>query len=135
MTNRVEADDDGYDDLLLAVWVFAGYGVGLVGLVISIGFLGWQVVQWLQYEVWIPMPLASFGIREVAEYFGHEPLKNWAVSPQSWVGLHRILDWLNVAVAPMAAGMIFSRVFGIFATRRLFLLDFMSGKFAQDRND
>ena len=118
MSNKAKSIDPVSDDLLLTVYVLSGIGTVILGGLLSIGIIGWQVLAWLQSGDWTPLPLASFGIRMAAELLGAEQLRSWAVSPDTWIGLHRFLDWLNVAVAPILLGMVLSRIFGLFASDR-----------------
>ena len=118
MSNKNKSSDPVSDDILLTVYVLLGIGAVVVGGLLSIGIIGWQVLVWLQSGDWNPLPLASFGIKMAAGSFGNVELRNWAINPNSWIGLHRFLDWLSVAVAPILLGMVLSRIFGLFASNR-----------------
>ena len=113
MSKKAKSADPVGDDPLLLVYVLSGNVVAIAGVLISTGILGWQVFGWLKSGDWTPLPLASLGLREAAEFLEHQELRNWAVNPSNWIGLHKFLDWLNVAVAPILIGMLLARVFGL----------------------
>ena len=56
------------------------------------GLLGYQVVVWLQDGVWNAMPLMLvFNFLFDGTAFGA-----WMQNPDSWVGLHQVMEWLLV---------------------------------------
>jgi len=56
------------------------------------GLLGYQVVVWLQDGVWSAMPLMMvFSFLFDGTAFGA-----WMQNPDSWVGLHQVMEWLLV---------------------------------------
>lgn len=58
--------------------VFSGFGV-----------LGYQSALWLQDGVWTELPLlAAFNF-----LFEGAAIQGWLNNPQSWLGLHQIVDW------------------------------------------
>ncbi len=58
--------------------VFSGFGV-----------LGYQSALWLQDGVWTELPLLT-----VFNYlFEGAAIQDWLNQPQSWLGLHQIVDW------------------------------------------
>ncbi len=60
---------------------------------------GFQVLVWLRDGAWVQLPAASFGLAKLAEWSDNGVLKSWAVLPETWVGLHRFLDWFSVGTA------------------------------------
>lgn len=80
--------------------IFFGIGCMLAGL-------GLQIWHYLQYGIWLPLDVITVGVE-----FGVIGI-DWASSPQSWIGVHTILVFLNagfvtlmvsVAVAMSIAG-------------------------------
>ncbi len=118
MSNKANSADPVSDDLLMLLYVTASFGAVIVGGLISVGIFGWQVLAWLKSGEWTSLPLVGVGIGKAAELLGYEQLRSWVVSPANWIGLHRFLDWLNVAVAPILLGMFLSRILGLFAENR-----------------
>jgi hypothetical protein len=65
--------------------------VGCALLVVFSGFgvLGYQLALWLQEGVWTELPLLT-----VFNYFFEgAAIQGWVNSPQSWFGLHQVVDW------------------------------------------
>ena len=56
------------------------------------GLLGYQIVLWLQDGVWNAMPLMMV----FSFLFEGTALGAWMQHPDSWVGLHQIVEWLLV---------------------------------------
>ena len=73
--------------------------LSLIGLLLcfmvflsGFGLLGYQVVVWLQDGVWNAMPLMLvFNF-----FFEGTALGTWMQNPDSWTGLHQIMEWLLV---------------------------------------
>ena len=56
------------------------------------GLLGYQTVVWLQDGVWNAMPLMMvFSFLFEGTAFG-----TWMQTPDSWVGLHQVMEWLLI---------------------------------------
>jgi hypothetical protein len=56
------------------------------------GLLGYQIVDWLRDGVWNAMPLMIvFNFLFEGTAFGA-----WMQNPDSWVGLHQVMEWLLV---------------------------------------
>lgn len=75
-------------------------GVGLLLLVAcvlwGIYILGTQVYFFLQTNIW-----HSIG---TLQYFGNVLGWEWGMYPNSWLGLHALVDWVNAGVAIALAG-------------------------------
>ena len=56
------------------------------------GLLGYQIVLWLMDGVWNAMPLMMV----FSFLFEGTALGTWMQNPDSWVGLHQIVEWLLV---------------------------------------
>ncbi len=80
------------------LWRLCAGGAALAAVVSFGGFVGWQGLVWLQTSDWPAMPLASYGLTWIGQQLGHEGLTSWGSYPQTWIGAHRILDWLSVGV-------------------------------------
>lgn len=73
--------------------------LGLLGLLLcftvflsGFGLLGYQTVVWLQDGVWNAMPLMMvFSFLFDGTAFGA-----WMQNPDSWVGLHQVMEWLLI---------------------------------------
>lgn len=75
-------------------------GVGVLILVVAWGVfvlvLGWQTFVYLKDGIWIPSgTMASLG--DVTSWA-------WARSPQSWFGLHEVLEFFNFGVVCALVG-------------------------------
>ena len=56
------------------------------------GLLGYQIVVWLQEGVWNAMPLMMvFSFLFDGTAFGA-----WMQNPDTWVGLHQVMEWLLI---------------------------------------
>ncbi|MBZ3693261.1 hypothetical protein [Phyllobacterium calauticae] len=66
---------------LISAYVIALMAMGLVGLI----SLGYQVLGYLRTGQWTAVSLL-----DALKYFGF----TWATKPVSWVGAHKILDYL-----------------------------------------
>lgn len=73
--------------------------LSLLGLLLSFmvfisgfGLLGYQTVVWLQDGVWNAMPLMMV----FTFLFEGTALGAWMLNPDSWVGLHQVMEWLLV---------------------------------------
>ena len=60
---------------------------------------GFQILVWLREGTWVQLPAASFGVAKLAEWIENCDLKSWAMLPETWVGLHQVLDWFSVGPA------------------------------------
>ncbi len=56
------------------------------------GLLGYQTVVWLQDGVWNAMPLMMV----FTFLFDGTALGAWMQHPDSWVGLHQVMEWLLI---------------------------------------
>jgi hypothetical protein len=56
------------------------------------GLLGYQTVVWLQDGVWNAMPLMMV----FSFLFEGTALGAWMQNPDSWVGLHQVMEWLLI---------------------------------------
>jgi hypothetical protein len=81
--------------LLLADLIFAGtltlFAVfGGVILLVGIGLLSYQSLLWLQTGVWTEYPMLT-----VFNFlFENTPLHQWMVTPESWIGMQKLLLWV-----------------------------------------
>lgn len=96
------------------MWKLCAGGAYLAAVVCFGGFVGWQGLVWLQTGDWPAMPLASYGLPWIGLHFGYEELLTWGVYPQTWLGVHKLLDWLSVGVALGIVFMLFGRLFAAF---------------------
>ena len=87
------------------------------------GLLGYQTVVWLQDGVWNAMPLML-----VFNFlFEGTALGAWMQNPESWVGLHQVMEWalINTPISLvlivdgliLSAGMFASIVFAVMVRR------------------
>lgn len=87
------------------------------------GLLGYQTVVWLQDGVWTAMPLMM-----VFNFlFEGTALGAWMQNPDSWVGLHQVMEWLliNTPISlvlivdglVMSAGMAVAIIFAVMVRR------------------
>ena len=78
------------------------------------GLLGYQTVVWLQDGVWNAMPLMMV----FSFLFEGTALGAWMQNPESWVGLHQVMEWLlmntPISLVLIVDGLILSA--GMFAT-------------------
>lgn len=73
---------------------------GVIGLVLV---LGWQVIQFLQLGEWTSVSIVT-GLNMLDS--------EWAESPEQWIGLHGILDFVNLGVGLFLAGLALAGFFG-----------------------
>jgi hypothetical protein len=101
------------------------FGLSLCIMVFLSGFglLGYQAVIWLQDGVWNAMPLMMvFSFLFDGTAFG-----TWMQNPDSWVGLHQVMEWLlmNTPISLvlivdgliMSAGMVAVIIFAVMVRR------------------
>ena len=67
---------------------FIIYTLG-AGAMIALGIFGWQIYGYLMDGVWTPMSIIT-----ALNWAGVE----WAAYPDSWVGVHKILDSFSLAI-------------------------------------
>ena len=81
-----------------AVATFASLA-GFASFVIGIGY---QVWMYLQYGSWVSLDIVTVGL-----WLGviHE---EWALFPNSWVGLHHILSFLNAGFTALILSLVFA---------------------------
>jgi hypothetical protein len=84
--------------------VFSGFGV-----------LGYQSALWLQEGVWTELPLSSV----FNYFFDGAVLQEWINNPQSWLGLHKIIDW-SLKSIPLSLTLIFQGMIFVFITASFF---------------
>jgi len=72
------------------------------------GLLGYQTVLWLQDGVWNGMPM----MRVFEFLFEGTALAAWMLNPESWLGLHQLMEWLllntPISLALMVNGLMMS---------------------------
>lgn len=84
--------------------------LGVVGFALP---TGWQVLDWLRTGEWHALPAASVGLVRILELEGEQAdgtLLAWASNPQSWVGLHKLVDWLSVGGALFIVGLVVASI-------------------------
>lgn len=69
--------------------------VGGVGLLCQAGAWLWQSYWFLKIGHWVPMP--------ALEYLGKWVDSLWLFEPNTWIGVHKILNSLNFGTALMLA--------------------------------
>lgn len=84
--------------------VFSGFGV-----------LGYQSALWLQEGVWTELPLLSV----FNYFFDGAAIQEWLNNPQSWLGLHQIIDW-SLKSIPLSLTLIFQGMIFVFITASFF---------------
>ena len=60
---------------------------------------------------WTPISVIDISRWVAADVEKPNELQSWITSPESWIGLHRILDWIPVSMALWAIG--FCVAFGL----------------------
>ncbi len=70
---------------LLSFWIAAG------GLIMSACTVGWQLLQWLQFGIWIPVTVLD-AMREL--HFDYPRFK--------WIGVQKIADYVIAAPLSLA---------------------------------
>ena len=95
--------------LSLADFIFAGTltSIAVLGgmiLLAGIGLLSYQSLLWLQSGVWTEYPMLT-----VFNFlFENTPLHHWMVTPESWIGMQKLLLWvlesIPVSLALMVPG-------------------------------
>lgn len=76
---------------------------GIAGVVGGLIVLGWQIYTWLYSGIWIS-PSAYVVLVEI---FGPPSSFDWLATPESWLGLHRLLFWCVVQLYTMHLGWFF----------------------------
>ncbi len=86
--------------------VFSGFGV-----------LGYQSALWLQDGVWTELPLLIvFNF-----FFEGAAIQGWLNNPQSWFGLHQIVDWCLQNI-PLSLTLILEGMFLVILTASFFFI-------------
>ncbi|WP_095085116.1 hypothetical protein [Mesorhizobium sophorae] len=63
--------------------------LGWVFILGALAILGLQTVWFLQTGEWTPLSAMN-----LMQHFFEPEKSPWVFNPQSWIGLHRILEWL-----------------------------------------
>jgi hypothetical protein len=82
--------------LLYIILFWGGFAVAFSGLV----FLGYQISLFLWSGEWV-----SYNFLYLATYLP-DALLNWAILPDSWLGIHKILDVLPLSVGLVGVGVL-----------------------------
>ncbi len=93
--------------------------VGCAFLIVFSGFgvLGYQSALWLQDGVWTELPLLT-----VFNYFFEgAAIQGWLNNPQSWLGLHQVVDW-SLQNIPLSLTLILEGIFLVTLTASFFFL-------------
>ncbi|MFT4578767.1 MAG: hypothetical protein ACI9UO_001592 [Nitrospinales bacterium] len=98
-TNKLSLADFIFAGTLTSVAVFGG-----MILLAGIGLLSYQSFLWLQSGVWTEYPMLT-----VFNFlFENTPLHQWIVTPESWIGMQKLLLWvlesIPVSLALMVPG-------------------------------
>lgn len=93
---------------------------GLAALLLGIGILVWQIIHYMQYAVWRPLPLMAFT---------PENVRLWFQFPSSWIGLSRLLQHI-FEFMPASLAMI---LLGIPLLGRRKKLDTLKSKYSTDK--
>ena len=95
-------------DWIARLVLLAGGATIVVGIVAGLGVLAFQAVGWLRHGEW-----TSIAFRTLYQY-GPESFMRWIESPESWLGLHTIMNgWIGGS--PLSLGLpIFGVFFGMF---------------------
>ncbi len=95
-------------DWIASLVLLAGMATMVVGIVAGLGVLAFQAVGWLRHGEW-----TSISFRTLYQY-GPESFVRWIEWPESWFGLHTIMNgWIGGS--PLSLGLpIFGVFFGMF---------------------
>jgi hypothetical protein len=72
-------------------------GIGL--LLAGIGTLGLQIVWFLQTGEW-----TSLSVMDLMQQFLDPDRTPWVFKPESWLGFHKILEWIPTSFAVFCLG-------------------------------
>ena len=83
----------GVAALSLAVSLFSGLCV-----------FAWQIYEFLRFDIWHSVSLID--VLRIAEM-------SWATSPNDWLGLHRILEWIPLSLLLPITGVFCALMVGL----------------------
>ncbi|GEM_PF-3070994 len=83
---RIRAGENGLRILIYGGVVVSGFWV-----------FGKQCYTYLRYGEWVPRSVID--LMEMFEV-------RWAMSPDDWIGLHKVLDWTPMSVALILTGIV-----------------------------
>lgn len=99
----------------------AAMGFSSLLVLAGFGLFGYQGILWLQHGVWDAMPMML-----VFNFlFEGTALHGWMLSPESWLGLHQLVEW-GLANTPISLVLVLTgfalslATAGFFATALLF---------------
>lgn len=73
-------------------------GIAITFLLLSVGIVGWQIFSYLRFDMWHSISLITT----------MQWLQNtWALSPVSWFGLFKVLDFIPLSLASLVFGVYF----------------------------
>ena len=78
--------------------IFLGIGV-LISSLGGFGFLGYQIYLYLKGGEWI-----SYSALHLVKQISPQA-EAWTINPDSWLGLHSVLDWLPLSGVLVIGGM------------------------------
>jgi len=107
-----EKSNNQLRDWIASLDLLAGMATMVVGIVAGLGVLTFQAVGWLRHGEW-----TSISFRTLYQY-GPESFVRWIEWPESWIGLHTIINgWIGGS--PLSIGLsIFGVFFGMFISWR-----------------
>jgi len=114
--------DEIRNKLTLVDYAFFMANLSLIGcafLIVFSGFgvLGYQSALWLQDGVWTELPLLT----AFNYLFEGAAIQGWLNNPQSWLGLHQIVDWCLQNI-PLSLTLILEGMFLTALTASFFFL-------------
>lgn len=90
--------DESFSISINNVWEIVTWVLVLIIVFIPLGIVGWQGVGWLQSGVWEPYSVLQL-LHDI--WLVND---DWYEFPSSWIGVHRVLDWLHAGAGVMLFG-------------------------------
>ena len=91
------SEDAGVRQLRYAFALAIHWIVGVGSVIAGVGAFGWQVYHWLAAGEWRAISLLAFF--KWADF--ESP---WAESPDTWLGLWKLLNWMPFSVSAVILG-------------------------------
>ena len=93
----------------LAGLIFASFILGFIFLIICPAIFIWRICIFLYYGVWVKISVISALIK-IQGVTGFE-ISEWVSRPESWIGIHKILDNIHVEIAAIALATLMGGIF------------------------
>lgn len=78
--------------------------VGLVFVLAGFAVLGLQAYWYLKFGAWTPMSLIDVARWVIADVAQPNEIQSWIMYPETWTGLHKILNWIPLSAVLIAFG-------------------------------